>query len=360
MPKLTVLAAYGGVFIFIVSLITAGYQPPRPLSDSSAVASASVTQTPSLGPVASTEIPETPSVDEIVATDVAAKLAEQTNMAVAANVANLSVSLAAKSELGQTSDVAIVKPQIIQSAASRDITTYTAKQGDTVQSVATAYGLNPDTIRWANNLTVDSLTAGQTVTIAPTDGVIYTVKAGDTPEGLATAYSASKDRIISFNDLEISGLTAGARIVIPSGILPENQRPGYVAPTRATAYGYGVSSGNLVTVSSNFRSTSGNGYAYGYCTWYAAGRVPVPSNWGNANTWDNLARVSGWNVSGTPRVGAVAQTNRGYYGHVAVVEAVSPDGTMIKYSDMNGLAGFNRVGYSGWVPISKFDNYIYR
>ena len=103
-----------------------------------------------------------------------------------------------------------------------------------------------------------------------------------------------------------------------------------------------------------------NGYDYGYCTWYAAGRVPVPSNWGNANTWDNLARVSGWNVSGTPRVGAVAQTNRGYYGHVAVVEAVSPDGTMIKYSDMNGLAGFNRVGYSGWVPISKFDNYIYR
>jgi GTPase involved in cell partitioning and DNA repair len=27
----------------------------------------------------------------------------------------------------------------------------------------------------------------------------------------------------------------------------------------------------------------------------------------------------------------------------------------------NGLAGFNRVGYSGWVPaLSKFQNFIYR
>ena len=363
MPKLTVLAAYGGVFIFIVSLITAGYQPPRPLSDSSAVASASVTQTPSLGPVASTEIPETPSVDEIVATDVAAKLAEQTNMAVAANVANLSVSLAAKSELGQTSDVAIVKPQIIQSAASRDITTYTAKQGDTVQSVATAYGLNPDTIRWANNLTVDSLTAGQTVTIAPTDGVIYTVKAGDTPEGLATAYSASKDRIISFNDLEISGLTAGARIVIPSGILPENQRPGYVAPTRATAYGYGVSSGNLVTVSSNFRSTSGNGYAYGYCTWYAYERrlqlgKPIGGNWGNASTWAAYARASGFRVDNVPEVGAILQ-NGGGAGHVAIVEQILSDGTIV-LSEMNYAGGWGRVTKGRTITPGQYASSYYK
>jgi len=34
---------------------------------------------------------------------------------------------------------------------------------------------------------------------------------------------------------------------------------------------------------------------------------------------------------------------------------------MIKYSDMNGLAGWGRVGYSDdWVPASKFPHYIYR
>jgi surface antigen len=49
-----------------------------------------------------------------------------------------------------------------------------------------------------------------------------------------------------------------------------------------------------------------------------------------------------------------------WWGHVAVVEAVSPDGTMIKYSDMNGLSGFGRVGYSDWVPATTYQNYIYR
>jgi surface antigen len=88
-------------------------------------------------------------------------------------------------------------------------------------------------------------------------------------------------------------------------------------------------------------------------------RVSVPTNWGNANTWDNYARLSGWTVSSTPVAGAVAQTDRGGLGHVAVVEAVSADGTMMKYSDMNGLAGWGRVGYSGWVPISTFQHYIY-
>jgi surface antigen len=65
-------------------------------------------------------------------------------------------------------------------------------------------------------------------------------------------------------------------------------------------------------------------------------------------------------VSSTPRVGAIGQSDGGYFGHVAYVEAVSDDGTMIKYSDMNGLAGFGRVGYSDWVSASKFPKYIYR
>jgi surface antigen len=91
-----------------------------------------------------------------------------------------------------------------------------------------------------------------------------------------------------------------------------------------------------------------------------ANRIGVPGNWGNANTWDNYASLSGWIVSSTPVPGAIAQTDRGFEGHVAYVEAVSEDGTMIKYSDMNGVAGWGRVGYSDWVPISRYPHYIYR
>jgi surface antigen len=85
----------------------------------------------------------------------------------------------------------------------------------------------------------------------------------------------------------------------------------------------------------------------------------VPSNWGNANTWDNYARATpGWSVRLTPVAGAIAQTDRGSEGHVAIVSSVSPDGTMIKYSDMNGLAGWGRVGYSDWTSASRFEHYI--
>jgi surface antigen len=91
-----------------------------------------------------------------------------------------------------------------------------------------------------------------------------------------------------------------------------------------------------------------------------ANRIKVPTNWGNANTWAYYARLSGWTVSSRPIPGAIAQNpNMSYWGHVAFVEEVSPDGTMMKYSDMNGLAGWGRVGYSNWVPISTYPNYIY-
>ena len=113
----------------------------------------------------------------------------------------------------------------------------------------------------------------------------------------------------------------------------------------------------------------------GNCTWWAWESVCRSwhvglVNWGNANTWAYYAAKSGWTVSSSPRPGAIAQTSKGRFGHVAIVEEVSADGTQIKYSDMNGLAGWNRVGKSwetgsyvgngGWAPTSYFEHYIYR
>ncbi len=73
-----------------------------------------------------------------------------------------------------------------------------------------------------------------------------------------------------------------------------------------------------------------NTYAWGNCTWWSyamrkwAGS-PIPSNWGNANTWDNNARAQGYVVNNTPAVGAIFQTDGGdsIYGHVAYVIRVN-------------------------------------
>ena len=52
----------------------------------------------------------------------------------------------------------------------------------------------------------------------------------------------------------------------------------------------------------------------------------------------------------------------GGLGHVGIVTAVSEDGSMIKYKDMNGLAGFGRYGETpDFIPAhARFQKFIYR
>jgi surface antigen len=240
----------------------------------------------------------------------------------------------------------LAKPQIVSTAekSKYDIIHYVALQGDTVDSLATKFGVSANSIRWSNNISGNSLTAGLKLSIPPINGIVYTVKSSDTPANLASRYQADEGQIIALNDAEIKGLTVGEQIIIPNG---------RIAPVVT----YGSYS---VGISSFSASYGGNGYAYGFCTWYVASRVSMPSNWGNANTWDDYARLSGWTVSSVPRAGAIAQSDSmSYLGHVAYVEQVSADGSQIIYSDMNGIRGWGRVGTSGWVPASTFQHYIY-
>lgn len=71
------------------------------------------------------------------------------------------------------------------------------------------------------------------------------------------------------------------------------------------------------------------------CVSYTAWRVansgrnmPYWGGVGNANQWDDNARAAGISVNGSPRVGDVAISNAGTYGHAMYVEAVYGDGTI--------------------------------
>lgn len=275
-------------------------------------------------------------------------------MPVAANVANLSQSLAAESTLARSDENIVAKPQIVKPTAdSRTIRMYVAKTGDTVQSIAKRYNVSANTVRWANDLESDAVEKGRKLKILPVDGIIYTVEGGDTVEAIAKKYRTNATQIISFNDLELSGIKKGQQIIVPDGILPTSERPGYTAPVNTYAGssyngGYGVANPYLAGAS------AGNRYAFGNCTWYAYERRkqlgrPVGSFWGNASTWAMYASAAGYTVNGTPAAGAVMQNGAyGYfgYGHVAIVESVDP-GKSITISEMNAYrfgGGFNIVG----------------
>lgn len=288
-------------------------------------------------------------LDQVSSADIAVNIARMSALPEATAVVNQADSMSAEMALAPASVSIVAKPQVVVTAlkSKKDIRTYVTVSGDTVTSIATKFGVTSDSIRWSNNLASNTVNVGHSLVIPPENGIVYTVQANDTPDSLAAKYKSNSDQIIAYNDAEITGLKVGEKIVIPNG-----QQPAPVVNTRtAVSSGYAWGSAPIYGY---------NGYTYGYCTWYVAGKIAVPANWGNANTWDNRAPSSGWVVSSVPRVGAIGQTNRGSEGHVAIVEAVSPDGTMIKYSDMNGLAGWGRVGYSDWTTTAKFENYIYQ
>lgn len=338
MPKTTTIAAYTGVFLLIMSMVAIGYQPPQ---KGESVANAAATTQPD-----ATNTATQPSVDQQVAVNIAAGIAEQADLPVAANVASLSVSLEAESQLAQNDSNVISKPQIIQPTAdSRTMKQYTAKAGDTVPQLSQQFSVSPNTIKWANNLNSDAVEPGKQLTIPPVDGVVYTPKAGDTPESLAAKYNSDKDRIVAFNDLELGGVVPGKAIVLPGGALPDNERPGYVPPRSGVSQG--AYSGGYSTVNSQIaQASAGNRYAPGYCTWYAYERRmklgrPIGSFWGNAATWAMYARSAGYLVNNSPAVGAIMQ-NGGGYGHVAIVESVNSDGSLT-ISEMNYAGNFNRT-----------------
>ncbi|MEO6109769.1 MAG: CHAP domain-containing protein [Candidatus Saccharimonadales bacterium] len=284
---------------------------------------------------------EKATVNDVVATNIAASVAAATNLSVAPSVSSLAISTQIESQLPTSDDSSISKPSIIQvSAAGRNIVSYTVADGDTTDSIAAKFRITKDTLKWANNMVSDALTVGQSIQILPRDGLIYTVKAGDSVQGIADKYKADSSVITTYNDLEISGVTPGLKIVIPNGDLPTNERPGYTAPV-SVSRGGGFYAG--------YRAGSvGNKYAYGNCTWYAYERraalgKPVGSFWGNGGSWSYSAAAAGYRVDNTPEAGALL-VERGSPGHVAVVESVAADGSIV-VSEMNNSAygGFNIV-----------------
>ncbi|TPF96735.1 hypothetical protein EP30_06060 [Bifidobacterium sp. UTCIF-39] len=95
---------------------------------------------------------------------------------------------------------------------------------------------------------------------------------------------------------------------------------------------------------------TGNAYSFSQCTWWAYLRrqqlgLPVGSYFGNGAEWADSARALGYWVDNTPRVGDVMVFQRGQegaspvYGHVAIVESINPDGSVVTSESGASLNG---------------------
>ncbi len=122
---------------------------------------------------------------------------------------------------------AIVPFTIIHEAPKKTIQAYTVQPGDTVLGIAEKFGLQPETIQWANpnlELNPDLIRPGDQLNILPVNGVLHTVTRGDTLTSLASRFKVSVDDIVNYKDNGLSDATAslvvGSKLVIPGGTKP--------------------------------------------------------------------------------------------------------------------------------------------
>ena len=139
--------------------------------------------------------------------------------------------------LGQGVISSSITPVTVISEKPRDKTVeYEVKEGDTVSTIAEAYGVSEETILWENNLlSRTEIKPGQTLKILPVSGIAHTVSSGDTIYSIAKKYRASAQAILDypFNDVgDDLQLSTGQILIVPDGAPPEKPKP---APTQYLA-----------------------------------------------------------------------------------------------------------------------------
>ena len=279
----------------------------------------------------------------------AAVLSEGSSSMVSSDLNQKAKDLNAQTALATAGDDFLAKKQPVMSAGapSRDILTYTVKDGDTISSLSANFNITSDTIKWANNITDEnSIKPGSKLIILPVSGILYAGTGSDDIGELASRFQSNAALIDSFNSLDGKSPAEGQNIVLPDGV-----KPSVVAPVARVAATSSVKSGPAISYS--LRASAGNNYSYGYCTWYVANRSYVASSLGNASQWPYNAPRAGMTVGNNPVAGSAGVAKSG--NHVVYIERV--DGGTVYYTEMNGPAGWGRVN-SGSAPASNF-RYVY-
>lgn len=120
-------------------------------------------------------------------------------------------------------------PADTQNTSRLGLTKYNVQSGDTLISVASSFGISPQTIMMENKLdTTSIIKPGQELTILPTTGITYTLKAGDTLDSILSKYKVLEEDFLDANNIEsFDDLDVGATVVIPlhNVTLPTKPKP---------------------------------------------------------------------------------------------------------------------------------------
>ncbi|MBN1180154.1 MAG: peptidoglycan DD-metalloendopeptidase family protein [Anaerolineae bacterium] len=230
---------------------------------------------------------------------------------------------------------------IIPERPRLSVITYTVQAGDTVESIAQRFGLEPTTIAWSNAAVEDApdlLRISQVLVILPIDGIYHTVAEDDTFESIAEEYEVEVVDIVSceYNGFDPANplLVPGTSIIVPGG---EKE---YI-PRTITSYGGPVPEG---AAGSGLFDWPVLGYiSQGY--WYAHRAIDIAAPTGTAVRAADGGYVSfaGWTDIGYGYL-VVIDHNNGfstYYAHLSNFYVSA--GQVVERGQV-----FAAVGSTGW------------
>ena len=149
------------------------------------------------------------------------------------------------------SDGTLVKPVSVDTSVADGkelMRSYRVRSGDTLTGIANRFDVSMMTVWWANHLkSKDDLHIGQILTIPPVSGVVVTVAVTDTLDTLATKYGVEASDILAINELDDPVLVVGQTLTIPgarAGAIATPKPKPTAAPTKTPTRSSGGSSGS--------------------------------------------------------------------------------------------------------------------
>lgn len=294
----------------------------------------------------------------------------------------------------------------IDSSDNQDsIIYYIVQNWDNLEKISKEFWIPVAELEKINRLGDTPIKEGQRLIVSDQEeGIPYVVKTARTLKLFAEYYRLNLDDLITLNHFsdESEMLYPGQEIFInvteqraydigllekPQPILPKDEviqpkKKKVVTPTQSVKVSGGQQKDPVVVVPTNSKTKSqwvfnkkvSNGFAAGYCTWYAAHISPWMFDengqrlfGGNAKDWyanaqSERAKAAGIKVSRTmPKVGAIVvyQQLRSYAGHVAVVKSYDPSTGEMVVEDMNYVGKYIVTQRSDSTSNPKIVWYVY-
>jgi murein DD-endopeptidase MepM/ murein hydrolase activator NlpD len=244
-----------------------------------------------------------------------------------------------------TIDFYTLQAEEVRQYRGGEATTHIVQEGETIEAIATRYGLESSTILWENDLSLSAkIKPGDELTILPVDGIRHKVKRGETIYSIGKKYDLTNTQVqvivdYPFNEFlndETFELATGQYLVVPGGVRPNTP----VAVARKATYVSYTPDAGAVAGSGSFIWPASGRITQGYSFYHKAADIANGGGGPILAADSGTVVISGWVDNSGYGNRVVIDHGNGYvtlYAHLSVTQ-VRP-GQRVNRGDVIGQMG---------------------